>query len=245
MSARHLLPIAIAIVSAPPLIALATPPAATDARQVSTDSVAEAIRSATRLLDELDTAEDGQRAQTLATKVEDHLDVIRTADESNPWLAYLYGRMLAKTGRQGDAIQQLRRFTTTREGRNEWHAYLLLGDLFVGEFPQLAKANYQKAQVLNQGESDVILGLSKCALKLGHTKEAIALARQAVKANPTQSAKYRIQLVQALRRLGQWDEAAREASDFAGATGGRSEPHPIGQISHTTRTSAAPLGPMG
>jgi tetratricopeptide (TPR) repeat protein len=208
MSTRHLLPIAIAIVSAPPLIALATPPAA---RQVSTDSVAEAIRSATRLLDELDTAEDGQRAQTLATKVEDHLDVIRTADESNPWLAYLYGRMLAKTGRQGDAIQQLRRFTTTREGRNEWHAYLLLGDLFVGEFPQLAKANYQKAQVLNQGESDVILGLSKCALKLGHAKEAIALARQAVEANPTQSAKYRIQLVQALRRLGQWDEAAREA----------------------------------
>ncbi len=209
MSARHLLSIAIAIVTVPSLLALATPPA--DAGQLTSDTVAQVIRSTTQLLDELDTAEDDHRAQTLATQIEDNLDVIRTTDESNPWLAYLYGRMLAKTGRQGDAIQQLRRFTTTREGRNEWHAYLLLGDLFVGEFPQLAKANYQKAQVLNKGEADVILGLSKCALKLGHAKEAISLARQAAEANPTQSAKYRIQLVHALRRSGQWDEAAREA----------------------------------
>ena len=209
MSARYLLPIA--IVSALPLVALSSPPTATDAPQVGTDSVAEAIRSATRLLDELDTAEDGHHAQSLTKQIEDNLDVIRTADESNPWLAYLYGRMLAKTGRQGDAIRQLRRFTTTREGRNEWHAYLLLGDLFVGEFPRLARANYQKAQVLNEDEADVFLGLSKCALKLGHAKEAIALARQATEANPTQSAKYRIQLIHALRHSGQWDEAAREA----------------------------------
>lgn len=211
MSARHLLPIAIAILSAAPHPTLATPPIGTEARQNSADSVAEAIRSATRLLDELQTVEDSHRRKALTTQIEVHLDAIRTADGSNPWLAYLYGRMLAKTGRQGDAIQQLRRFTTTREGRNEWHVYLLLGDLFAGEFPQLAKANYQKAQALNEGEADVIFGLSKCALKLGHVEEAISLARQAVQADPTQSPKYRIQLVHTLRRLGRWDEAAREA----------------------------------
>lgn len=199
------------LVAAAPCYVLAASPPFTRDRPDPADSVAGAIRSATKLLDELQVTEAGDRKQSLGAQIEEHLDVIRAADSSNPWLTYLHGRMLAQIGRQGDAIQQLRRFTATHEGRNEWHAYLLLGNLFVGEFPRLAKANYQKALALNDSEADIVLGLSKCALKLGQVDESMSLARQAVQMSPDSPAKFRMQLALVLRRSGRWDEAATEA----------------------------------
>jgi len=175
------------------------------------DGVEDAIRLAKEVLDRHEPLEDRKQAEAWLEQVNGYLDTIRVSDPSNAWLPYLYGQALARAGRAGAAIDQLRKFVGTREGRNEWRAFRLLGDLFVTEFPQLAKANYRKARELNPGQVDVILGLSRCALKLGATAEALSLAREAVAADGRASAEPTSHLARTLAAAGQTAEALREA----------------------------------
>lgn len=177
----------------------------------ATVNVEEAIRLAIRTLDRIDAEEEGDDVQALLEEANGHIEDVRAADPGNPWLGYLYGRLLARIGRAGDAIEQLRDFVDTREGRNEWRAFCLLGDLFAGEFPRLAKANYEKAKALNPAAPDVLLGLSACEAKLGATEEAIQLARDAAAADGHRTVRYVSHLAALLKAARRPDEALLEA----------------------------------
>jgi tetratricopeptide (TPR) repeat protein len=115
-------------------------------------------------------------------------------------------------GRSGDAIDQLRKFTQSRDGRNEWKAYRVLGDLFVSEFPRLAQGSYEKAAELNPNEPSVLSGLSICASKAGNFDEAIRLARQAADADGLRNARYSHRLARALMARQMFDESEKAAA---------------------------------
>lgn len=169
-----------------------------------------AVRSATDLLERWERVEDPDNIPALVEELRAHLETIHTAAPDSPWLPYLLGRIYALTGRQGEAVTQLRKFVETREGRNEWRAHRLLGDLFVAEFPQLARASYAKAAELRANEPSVLLGLSQCAFKLGHLDEATGLARTAVQSESTPKAHAHLaRMLLAQKKL---EDALREAT---------------------------------
>ena len=187
---------------------------APEAPPVPEKTVKQAVNAAMNTLDRLESAEFDEPKQTVFAEVTDHIEFVQNADPANPMLPYLYGRAYAITGRRGEAVEQLQRFVETREGRHEWRAFLLLGDLFVEHYPQLAKANYKNAEALKANEPDVLFGLARCAAKLGRNAEAIRLARDAVGADRRSDSagiRYLSLLARMLSAQRQWEEAEREA----------------------------------
>lgn len=169
------------------------------------------IAAAIETLDLLESTQDSATPAASKAEAQRRIDAVGKVDPQTPWLHYLNGRMLALGGRGGDAVASLRRFIETREGRNEWRAYRLLGDLFVLEFPQLAKANYRKALQLKPDEPRVLLGLSRCASLLGRADQAVRLARRAVDTGDGDKLVAVHQLARTLMALKRWDEAQAEA----------------------------------
>lgn len=174
------------------------------------DTVNAAVRSLVQLEDTTNSKQFAEILDELTGLIEQ----TRQIDPQTPWLDYLHGRMYAATGKPGDAVAQLRKFVETREGRNEWHAYRLLGDLFINEFPRLAQSNYQKAASLNSGEPAVLFGLSRCASMLGRKNEAVNLATQTVDADRGQSVEYLSHLAKTLALYQNWT-GALEVSEKA------------------------------
>ena len=189
----------------PPVPSTERPPAPSEM------TVDEAIHAAIDVLDKLEPGEDGDTRSFLLDELDRLAGIVRDAAPDNPWLHYLYGRAHAIAGRQGDAIDLLRKFIETREGRNEWRAHRLLGDLFVEDFPRLAKANYRRAFALNENEPTVLYGLSRCAAKIGEYPEAVRLAEEAVAADGRKTIRYLNHFARLLTRTQQWAAAKREA----------------------------------
>ena len=190
------------------------------------ERVAEAFRAAIAVLNQLDGRDDTMMSPSEAEELERCAEIMRTREPENPWLHYLYGRIQALAGRQGAAIEHLRRFVATREGRNDWRARRVLGDLYVGPYPQLAKAEYEAANRLKENEPSVLYGLSVCAFKLGQVEEAVRLAQQVVTADRRPTARHLGNLAQVLRARRRWDEslrAAEQALQAARDTAGRRE----------------------
>lgn len=173
----------------------------------------EAFRAAVEILEQAEQQQldDGAVQATQTEEINRRLTALQGVDPSHPWLLYLYGRAHALAGRTGEAIDHLRKFVETREGRNEWQAHRRLGDLFVAEFPRLAKASYSKALVLKAGEATALLGLSVCAYKTGELDEALRLAQQAVDADGRQTVRFVAQLTRMLIAKQQWADADRTA----------------------------------
>ncbi len=174
-------------------------------------SVEEAIRRATGALDRLELQEDESKVRAAIEEVDRSIEAVRDADPAHPHLPFLLGRAYTMIGRPGDAIEQLRAFVESASGRNEWRAYALLGDLFVGEYPSLARANYAKAHALNSRESGVLFGLSMAAMKLGELEEAIRLGREALGAEGGRSIRYGSHLAMLLRSDGRLEKAMAQA----------------------------------
>lgn len=183
-------------------------PATMPPEEISAD---EAVRRATELLDRFDLPEAGDRDRTLLDEAARFLKVVQTQQPNHSRLSYLLGRYYAAVGRQGDAIEQLKQFVATREGRTEWRAFRLLGDLFVGEFPRLAKSHYDQAAALNPNEPSVQYGLSLCAVKLGAVDDAIRFARNAIGGREDRPIGYYAHLATLYSNAGRWEEAIREA----------------------------------
>ena len=169
------------------------------------------VQAARDTLDRIDGTDDSADRRTMLEEVNGKIEMLRAADPGSPWLAYLRGRALALVGRSGDAVEQLQRFVDTREGRSEWQAYRLLGDLLVREFPRLARSNYRKAEALKDNDPRTTFGLSVCAAKLGAIEEATDLAARAVSLDRRQTVEYLAHLAALLRRAGRYDDALREA----------------------------------
>jgi len=174
-------------------------------------SIEEATRLAVDALDRLESGADVEDVQPIPAEASRLIELLRVRDPNNPWLAYLYGRFYALTGRRAEAVEQLRRFVETREGRNEWRAHRLLGDMFVDEYPRLAEASYQRAAALNPGEASILFGLSRCLSKLGDTEKAVDLARRAAAADNRRNVRYVAHLATLLKGAGRLDEAQAEA----------------------------------
>ncbi len=169
------------------------------------------IQAAGDLLDQLEETEAPQRKWALLDDANRQIEALQASDPASPWLGFLRGRTLALVGRQGDAIEQLQRFVNTREGRSEWKAYRLLGDLLVREFPRLARSNYRKAAALKDNDPATIFGLSVCEAMLGSIAEAIDLATRATALDQHRTVSYVAHLAKLLRQAERYDDAIREA----------------------------------
>jgi tetratricopeptide (TPR) repeat protein len=172
----------------------------------------EAVRLGTRSVETIDEASDQEARQKAADDLRRCVTVLMANDPGNPWLYYLRGCVYSYAGQSGDAINELGRFLDTQAGRNHWRAYRIMGDLFVDEFPALAKSYYTKANRLHQNEASVLFGLSRAAKGLGKKEEAIEHAREAVNADPERGITYMVHLVRLLVEDQQLAEAASVAT---------------------------------
>lgn len=175
-------------------------------------TVKQVVRDAIVALDQLDSVIEQPLLHEGLEAIEDRLTALAALDPNTSWLLYLGARVSALRGRYADAASQLDKFVQTPEGRNEWNAYKILGDLFAETFPRLAKANYEKAAALKPGESNLLMGLSGCAAKLGYRDEALDYARRAVVADSARTATPVAHLARILLRAGRLEEAAQEAA---------------------------------
>ncbi len=182
--------------------------------QVDSDSAAPdpatRMREALALADGMSDVTDAEVRAEMLGKLRDHFLALQVSAANDPWLFFLNAQLLTLTGQRGDAIAQLRLFVQTREGMTSWRAHRDLGDLFVAEFPQLAKASYEKAAQLTTNEPSVLYGLSKCAAKLGHRADAIDYAQRAAEAKP--SVKHWTNLAKLFVSDKQWDQAGAAAN---------------------------------
>ena len=176
-------------------------------------SAGEAVSAARAAIDELDSTLDPEAGTALINRINEYRDAIQASQPENPWLLYISGCILSWTGRQGDAVDLLQRFVETREGRNEWRAYRLLGDLFVTEFPRLAQGYYRNAHALKRDEPAVLFGLSRCAAKIGQYQDATRYAEQAVEAGGRADLVHLTHLARVLMAQRRWGEARTEAAE--------------------------------
>lgn len=182
-----------------------------------------ALRAAFDLLNRLEADDTHKPAPEDIETLTRYIEAIGSAEVGNPRLQYLYGRLMALSGRQGDAIAAMRSFLETREGRNDWRAHQVLGDLYVNGYPQLAKAEYEEADSLKGHVPGVLYGLSRCAFKLGRSDEAAELARKAVAADGRKTLRFVSHLARIHAARHDWAQADREARAALGiaqATGG-------------------------
>ncbi|MBU0716714.1 MAG: tetratricopeptide repeat protein [Planctomycetes bacterium] len=175
-------------------------------------TVDEAVRAARTAIDELDSILTPEAGAALINRIDAYREVIEASQPENPWLLYISASTLSWTGRQGDAVDLLQRFVETREGRNEWRAYRLLGDLFVTEFPRLALGYYRNAHALKRDEPAVLFGLSRCAAKIGEYQDATRYAEQAVEASGRTNVVHLTHLARVLMAQRRWAEARTEAA---------------------------------
>ena len=182
-----------------------TPPDAKPTRE-------DALRAAVEALEEVEQQDDGAIRATAMEEINRRLTTLQGVDPTHAWLPYLYGRAYALAGRTGDAIDQLRKFVETRDGRNEWQAHRRLADLFIAEFPRLAKASFDKAAILKPNEPTILLGLSTCAYKVGELDEALRLAQQAADSDGRKTVRIVNHLARMLIAKQQWTDADRAAT---------------------------------
>jgi predicted Zn-dependent protease len=181
------------------------PPAA----ETSTD---EAVRAAVEGFDAVENLPPDDERQARLNELFAEVSRLQQEAPGNPWVIYLRARAYLAAGRQGDAIRELQAFLETRDGRNEWRAHRLLGDLFVEEFPRNAKRCYERARGLNPNDPAVLMGLSRCASQLGEQDEAVKLASEAVQADGRKTPKYVANLARMLAAAKRWSEAEHEAT---------------------------------
>jgi tetratricopeptide (TPR) repeat protein len=169
------------------------------------------VEQALEIIARLDLPQPEDAQNELLRQLDGHLEVIESQDAATPWRSFVRARVHVARGRSGEAIDQLQKFIQTREGRNEWRAYRMLGDLFVQEFPRLARGNYDRAAELKPDEPAVLFGLSLSSAGIGRRDDALRFAQQAVDADRRQTAQYLSHLARFLAGDGRWDEADHAA----------------------------------
>lgn len=165
------------------------------------------VRSANEVFEQLEQRESQEPDHTQVEQINSLIDQVEQRDPGSAWLDYLYGRAYAVTSRPGDAIDRLRRFVETPQGRNDWVSYRVLGDLFIAEFPRLARSNYLKAAELHAGQPSILFGLSRSAARLGDMQGAVALGQQAVDGDGKQNSRYLSHLALLFASQKKWDQA--------------------------------------
>ena len=182
------------------------PPAG--ATPVSLDDL---TRTVTEILDELDARWGEPPSREELDRLNELVLRIQAADPASERVQYLYGRAWALMGRTGAAISSLQKYVDSRDGRNEWKAFRVLGDLFVDEFPRMALSNYEKAAALKPDEPTVLLGMSRGYHGVGERDKALDYAKRAVMADRGRYVRPVGHLAKMFAANQQWSEADRTA----------------------------------
>ncbi len=165
-----------------------------------------------RAIEALDRMEQGGDAQTLLTEATRYADMVRSRQPDHPRLVYIIGRIKIGAGQTIGGIRDLQAFTRTGEGRNDWKAFRVLGDAFVGNYATLAQTQYQRAYALNDREPSILLGLSRAAEKLGRRGQALQYADAAVRLDGQRTIAYLTYYARLLLAAGRLDDAVKNAS---------------------------------
>jgi tetratricopeptide (TPR) repeat protein len=179
----------------------------------SKTQVQDVVAAARDLFDQAESAFTKAEREQRIQEAKKQVDVVRSADAASPWLLYLQARLLVLEGRHTEARDRLRDFLETREGRNEWSAYRVLGDLFVDRFPRLAKYQYERAAELKPNDPRTLLGQSLCAFQLADLDKARQFAQEAVTADGRRQARSLTQWAVVLQAQKRWSLAEPEAAE--------------------------------
>lgn len=170
------------------------------------------IRKAKELLDRADQSIVSAERQKMAEQVLGLVDELRSREPTNVWLVYLSGRVHALSQRGAEARDELRKFLETKEGRNEWTAFRTLGELFVQEFPRLARGHFEQALRLRPQEPNCLLDLSICDWRLGNMTSALQFAQLAASVDGKRNVRFVSHLASVLAANKQWPQAEIEAT---------------------------------
>lgn len=176
-------------------------------------SVAGAVRTAVEGLNYLEDNELAEDRDEVFKELARNIEFVQRNDASHPFLPYLSGRLNALTGARARAVADLQSFVDRPEGRTEWRAFRILGDLMVDSYPELARSYLDRADELKPGEPSVLFALARCELRRGRKKEAVEFARKAVEVDGSRSVTYMAYLAKTLGEEGNAEEADRIAGD--------------------------------
>jgi len=190
-------------------------------------TVPQAIDLAKKAIDRLIAAEDEAPPEDAIEDLDRAYAIIKTHAPDNPWLHYVAAGVFRYKGKKFDAVSELEKFVSTREGKNEWKAYRILGDLVINsDFPRLARSHYDNAAKLKENEPSILFGISRCAAAVGDYDEALDYAKQAVAADNRQTVRYLNQLAAVARVQRDWDTVSRALDDALKRTKERVAKHP-------------------
>ncbi len=189
------------------------PPQSQPAIDPSRLAVDEALDLARRAIDQLVASQDPDVRERANRDLDRGLAIVKTNAPDHPWLPYLYAFVSIRQEQAWDAVDHLRNFVRTRDGRTEWKAHRTLGELVVNEFTRLARSHFDKAASLIDGEPTVLYGLSRCAANVGDYAEALEFAKQTVAADRRQSIDHLTHLARTARFRKEWTTATAAAED--------------------------------
>jgi len=177
-------------------------------------TVAEAVELGRDAIDRLIDAESDEPPADAVTDLDRAFAIVKTREPDHPWFHYLSAGVYRYKGQKFDAVSALERFVNTREGKNEWKAYRILGDLVIdSDFPRLARSHYNNAAELKPNEPSVLHGISRCAAAVGDYTEALDFARQAVSADGREAVPLLNHLARVARTQREWSTATRALTD--------------------------------
>jgi len=172
-------------------------------------SAEEAIASALRSLDAIDQGADAAESLKSAAEM---LKIAAGSAPGDARLLWISGRIRLLTGQGVDAIREIRAYTQSPQGRNDWIAFRTLGDALAGQYASLAAAEYKKAYALNDQDPRVLIGLSRTARAQGRAAEARLWAQRATQLPGGRRIEFLTYYGQLLREAGNASEALKVAA---------------------------------
>jgi len=167
-----------------------------------------------RALRELEVAEqEGEEAEDAYNAASQLASFVLSKEPLNVTGEYILGRLAILANQPRDALARIEKYANAPEGRNDWYAFKLLGDLYLVSYPSQARAKYERALVLAPNESDAMIGIGRAELKLNRAEEAIEFAEKAIRAEEEPHADYRTTLAEALLLDKRLEDAVARAQE--------------------------------
>jgi tetratricopeptide (TPR) repeat protein len=128
-------------------------------------------------------------------------------DANDAVIEYLYARMNILVGYRREGFKKIDDYVLTAEGRNDWEAYKILGDLHLqAKYYVMAEDKYKIALRLAPNEPSIFIGLARVATKRSLRQDALEYAAKAVELNPRDAEAHEIHAA-ALATLSRFDLA--------------------------------------
>ncbi|MHC4066538.1 MAG: tetratricopeptide repeat protein [Planctomycetota bacterium] len=149
----------------------------------------------------------GAGAREKLEEAKHYTQMVYGKDPTNAKAHFVSARINILIGRSRDAFSQINTYVQTADGRNDWEAFKILGNLhFEGGYYVQAEAKYKRASSLNPDEAPIYVGLCKCAIKRGQRRDAEKWGKQATEKDGGSPEAHEV-YAQALLRNSKFDEA--------------------------------------